>query len=140
MMEVDHASAKGYLAHEHYYGRQVRGLFVAGALIMLVTLPMFSSLIPIGNAFSLFMIVAVGLIAGLLSPLSRVVIIAGTIVAILGGIVFEYEAIATFWLIDSPIRWWFFAVNQLLAVLFFFALYYSGKTLRGVFLTGEVTK
>ena len=140
MMEVDHASAKGYLAHEHYYGREVRGFFIASALIMLVTLPIFSSLIPMGAGFSMFMIVVVGLLAGLLSPLSRGVIIAGTVVAVLGGIVFEYEAVSIFWHIDSPIRWWFFAINQLLAVLFFFALYYSGKTLRGVFLTKEIKK
>lgn len=139
-MEVDHESAKGYLAHEHYYGREVRGFFIVSALIMLVTLPVFNSLIPMGAFFSLLMVVVIGLLAGLLSPLSKVSIIAGTIVAMVGGIVFEYEAISTFWIIDSPIRWWFFAVNQLLAVLFFFALYYSGKTLRGVFLTGMVTK
>ncbi len=139
-MDIDHQSAKAYLSHEHYYGREVRGLFVVSAIIMLVTLPFFSSLIPFGVISSMTLIILVGFLAGLISPLSRAVVIMDTIVAAVGGLMFEYEAVTTFWRITSPLEWWFFVVSQLLALLFFFALYYGSKTLRGVFFTGELSE
>lgn len=140
MTDIDYESAKEYLTHEHYYGREVRSLFVVSALIMLLTLPVFNSLIPFNGVFSMAMIIVVGFLAGLLSPLSRIVMVLCTLVSALGGLAFEYEAVSTFWRINSSLELWFFSVNQLLAVLFFFALYYGSKTLRGVFFKSKVVR
>ncbi len=140
MADIDYNSAKEYLTHEHYYGREVRSLFIVSAIVMLLTLPVFNSLIPFNGIFSMAMIIVVGFLAGLLSPLSRSVMVVCTLVAALGGFAFEYEAVSTFWQIDTPLKWWFFAVNQLLALLFFFALYYGSKTLRGIFFNGKTIR
>ncbi len=133
MPDIDYNSAKEYLAHEHYYGRQIRGLFITSGIIMLLTLPIFNALIPFNGLFSMGMIILVGILAGLLSPLARSVVVLCTLVALVGGFVFEYQAVSGFWQISGAFEFWFFAVNELLAVLFFFALYYGNKTLRGIF-------
>lgn len=133
MSDIDYNSAKEYLTHEHYYGRQIRALFIASAIVMLLTLPIFDGLIPFSGLFSMGMIIIVGFLAGLLSPLARSVVVLCTIASIIGGVTFEYEAISAFWRINGALEFWFFAVNQLLAILFFFALYYGSKTLRGIF-------
>ncbi len=140
MSDIDYNSAKEYLTHEHYYGREIRGLFVVSAIIMLLTLPIFNSLIPFNGFLSMGMIILVGFLAGLLSPLARFVVVLCTLVAMGGGLVFEYQAVSMFRAGNSPLEWWFFAVNQLLAVLFFFALYYGSKTLRGIFFRSKVVR
>ncbi len=132
MSEVDYNSAKEYLTHEHYYGRHIRSLFIASAIVMLLTLPIFDALIPFNGLFSMGMIIFVGILAGLLSPMARIVVVLCTVASIVGGFTFEYQAIFAFWRINGALEFWFFAVNELLAVLFFFALYYCSKTLRGV--------
>ncbi len=137
MADIDYNSAKEYLSHEHYYGRQIRSLFIASAVVMLITLPIFDTLIPFSGLFSMGMIILVVLLAGLLNPFARFVVVLCTVVSIVGGFIFEYEAVSAFWRISRAFEFWFFAVNELLAVLFFFALYYCSKTLRGVIFTSK---
>ena len=132
-MDIDYRSAKEYLAHEHYYGRQVRALFLTGALIILLTLPLFASLVPVSESVSLGAIILVGFFAGLTNPLARSVAVINSGIAALAGIAFEYGAVGAYLNANEPLEWWFFAVNQVLAVIFFFALYFGSKTLRGIF-------
>ncbi len=52
----------------HYYGDGVRKLFIAGAVVMLVTLPSLQSLISLPVMVSLFVILIIGIAAGLTNP------------------------------------------------------------------------
>lgn len=69
--------------------------------------------------------------AGLQSPNKPWVTRINTVVATVGSALFQYKAIS-YYIASTPftISWLFFTVNQVLAILFFIALYYSSKTMR----------
>ncbi len=113
----------------HYHGDVVRILLIIAGLIMLVSLPFFKDLISMPLILSVVAILAIGLLAGLTNPKVIWVIAFDSIASIVGFLVFEYIALKYF---NEHI---FFAlVNQILAVIFFIAIYYSTKTLRGFIL------
>ena len=120
----------------HYYGDQVRVLFVIGGLIMIATYPFFSSFIKAPISFSIIGVVALAVFGGLMNPRQRWIMLMNMIISIAAFVIFEYAAIYTY-LNLSPgknIHVAFFWVNQALYLLFFFASYLSTKTLRGAFI------
>lgn len=112
----------------HYYGDIVRKLFLWGGLIMLLTLPFFNQFLPVPAFVSMLAILVIGLVAGFTNPLQRWVMFLDIVVALVGLIAFEYHAVSQY----SVIPLLLFLIDQLLAVIFFFALYFSTKTLRGI--------
>lgn len=102
----------------HYYGDIVRKLFLAAGVIMLVSLP---------ATISLLAVLAVTIVAGLTNPRQMWVMWLNAAVSLAGIVAFEYHAILS----SGTDPAWLFVVDQVLALLFFFALYYSIKTLRG---------
>lgn len=114
----------------HYYGDIVRRLFFAAGLIMLITLSTFKQLLPVPTLVSIFAILIVGFLAGLTNPLQKWVMVLNTGISLVGLITFEYHAVTGYDNLSDPLFW----VNQGLAFIFFFALYYSTKTMRGAML------
>ena len=112
----------------HYYGDIVRKLFLLGGLIMLLALPFFNQFLPVPAFVSMLAVLVIGVIAGFTNPLQRWVMLIDIIVSLIGLAAFEYHAISQY--NDIPIL--LFGIDQLLAIIFFFALYFSTKTLRGV--------
>lgn len=115
-------------AGAHYYGDMVRALFLAGAVVMLVALPFFTNLLPVPATIAIFIILAVGTIAGLTNPKQKWVMILNVLISTMAFIVFEYYATVAF---TSYSVSNFFLLNQTLALIFFVAFYYSMKSLRG---------
>lgn len=113
----------------HYYGDAIRILFLVAGVIMILTLPFFKNLIPMPVFFSVLALVIIATAAGLTSPTKRGVMILNVFVSLVAFSIFEYYAITQYGTVD-PI---FFFSNQALAIVFFFTLYYSTKTLRGHF-------
>ena len=119
----------------HYYGDVVRAALLTTSMIMLISLPFFKYLIPTPILISVLAILAFGFLAGLTNPKVIWVIVFDSIASMLGFVVFEYIALTYF---NEHI---FFAlVNQLLAIIFFIAIYYSTKTLRGFILRQKDNK
>lgn len=114
---------------DHYYGDIVRRFFFGGALVMLATLPFFNELLPVSAYISLLVIIVIEVVAGFTNPLQSTIAIIDTFVAVAAVALFEYYAVTFYnlYTVKSLIFW----VNQLLAINFFFALYFSSKTLRG---------
>lgn len=121
--------------HGHYYGKIIRDIFIAGGLIMLITFPFFSGLINLPLPISLLSIIIFVVIGGLINPLSKWVFILGSIIPIVALTMFEYYAFYAYKYLpsSSQVNVLFFWVNQILALLFFFASYLSVKTLRAMF-------
>src|SRR3989344_1598200 len=69
-------------------------------------------------------------IAGLTNPLQKWVMALNTGISLIGLITFEYHAVTGYDNLRDPLFW----INQGLAFIFFFALYYSTKTVRGAIL------
>lgn len=116
----------------HYYGNFVRRLFLLGAIIMAITLPSLHSLVPGNTYLGLFIIIILGLVSGLISPMQRVVITINLLISLVAVFVFEYYAVSNY--VPSSFGDLFFWVNQILAIVFLLALYYSSKTFRGLIL------
>ena len=116
------------LLTKHYYGDVVRFLFLAAAVIMLVTLPFLNPNLPVPLIFSILIILSIGLVAGVTNPLQKSTSFITTGISAIALIVFEYYAVTTY--INTSYTNILFIVNQILALIFLFALYYSTKTLR----------
>ena len=112
----------------HYYGDSVRVIFLISGLVMLCSFPFFSSLIGVPAVISILSIIGLVFLGGLISPKSRFIFVLSSIV------LFEYYAYFAYSTLPatSALHIAFFWVNQILAILFFFATYLSVKTLRAM--------
>ena len=112
----------------HYYGDIVRILFLTASFLMMVTLPIFQDRIPYPILFSIFGILILGIIGGFINPRQKVVIVISILVALGAFAFFEYYAVICDCSIIDP----YFLTNQVLAMIFFAALYFGIKSLRGL--------
>lgn len=112
----------------HYYGDNVRRIFLVCAGVMMVAIPLAPSILPVSPIVAVAFILLVGVMAGLTNPKQLWVIQADTLLAAVGFVVFEYGAMVGAG--EAGVTSLTFAGRQLLAVCFFFALYFSAKTWR----------
>lgn len=117
----------------HYYGDVVRRLFMFAGIIILVALPVFENFLPIPTLFSIFIIILLIVFAAMTNPLLRIVNRINVGSGIAGLALFEYFAVMSFRAGDLDLA----AVHQVLAFVFFFALYLSMKTFRAM-VTGQI--
>jgi hypothetical protein len=115
----------------HYYGDNVRQLLLVASVIMIATLPFLSSRLPVSTVWSIVVIVLLCLSAGFLAPRKKLAIILNLLISIGGFAVFEYTAVDTYSRFES-VTDMLFMINQVLALVFLFALYYSAKTFRSI--------
>lgn len=116
------------LLTRHYYGDVVRFLFLLAAVIMLITLPFLNPNLPVPLILSILIILTIGLVAGITNPLQKSTAVITTGISSIALVVFEYYAVTTY--LTYSFTSLLFIVNQILALIFLFALYYSTKTLR----------
>ncbi|OGG48186.1 hypothetical protein A3D66_02670 [Candidatus Kaiserbacteria bacterium RIFCSPHIGHO2_02_FULL_50_9] len=114
----------------HYYGDIVRALLLAAGAIVLVFSPSHPELMPLGTLPVVIVILLSVLLAGLTSPKQIGVMFANAAVSALGIVFFEYIAIVHYQNVHD-ISNIVFILQQLIAVIFFFALYYASKSIRG---------
>lgn len=112
---------------EHYYGDVTRRLFMFGGLIMLIILPIYHTFLPLSVFGFIFAVLVISFIAGFTNPMQRGVMVFDILVSASALAIFEYHAITQFEVIPNVL----FLAEQLIAIIFFFALYLSAKTLRG---------
>ena|SRR3989344_4730202 len=120
----------------HYHGDSVRILFVIGGLIMIVSYPFFSSLISAPIPLAIIGCIALAVFGGLMNPRQKWIMALNMIISVGAFVAFEYYAVYAY-LNLSPaesLHVAFFWTNQILSLLFFFAAYFSTKTLRGALL------
>lgn len=124
------------LIHAHYYGFAVRRLFLFIGLVMLITFPFFSDIIPVPIYVSIGLMVLLAVLGGLLNPAQKWLLIANSILPIVGFVVFEYETAFAYVNLSAgdPRNLAIFWINQGISLLFFIALYLAIKTVRGKFI------
>ena len=130
-VERERGISKRPLYPAHYYGDNVRRLFITGVIIMLITLPFFGDYIRFSAFYYVLGMIFLGLVAGFTNPLDRWVVILNLVIAVLAMYFFESETIAAFKTCGTNMGKWYFLTNQLLAIIFLSALYYAAKTERG---------
>ena len=123
------------LIHLHYYGRTIRSIFLIAGVLMIVSFPFFSDLVPVPLPVSIGIMALLVVFGGLMNPAQRWILLVNTIVPLLGFILFEYQAAYGYEHLQTmdtrgPAFFW---VNQIISLLFFIATYLSVKTARGRF-------
>ena len=118
----------------HYYGDTVRFLFMIAGVIMLITLPSFSRVLDIPVIISVASILVLALSAGLTNPKQKWDAGINVAIASIGFIVFETFGIMAYREgVLGKQGELFVIVNIGLGLLFLIALYFSVKTLRGLY-------
>jgi hypothetical protein len=114
----------------HYYGDNVRKLFVAGAIIMTAMLPFFSARVSEPVTLSIIGILVLGVAAGLTSPKQPLTAMLDMLIALAAVVIFERYAVRLYG--EGEGTSLFFLINQTLSIIFLIALYFATKTLRGM--------
>lgn len=114
----------------HYYGDIVRKLFLAAAIFMIVLLPFMNQYLEAPIYISILAAVGVGVFAGITNPKQTWVAFLNFLIALMGSIIFEYQAVVGYSTYSIYHRT--FWGNQLLALDFLIALYFCTKTVRGM--------
>lgn len=114
----------------HYYGDRVRTLFIIGALVMVAGLPFVAEDISLPLIVSITGILVVSVAAGITSPQFVWSSILNIFISLYAVVEFEWYAVH--WYNNHSGVDFFFVINQVLAMIFLIALYFSVKTFRGV--------
>ncbi len=114
-----------------YHGDIVRKLFLLGGAVMLLAIPFDRGLLPLNTSVISILVLLIALLAGVTNPRQRSIMTVNILVAAFVLLVFEYYALNGFTNGDGLLV---VVIRQLLALNFFFALYFAAKTLRGALL------
>jgi len=127
---------KGSAPIAHYYGDVVRGCYVVGGFVLLVAVLVDTQLLTFYLSIGVVSILAMVILAGLTSPKTFTILVVEAVGAGIAFLFFEYYAIAAFQNTGS-FEDLVFLVRQFLAAIFLLALYYSVKSVRGIWLRRE---
>ncbi len=122
----------GEVPPKHYYGDSVRKLLLTAAIIILLTLPWLYKEWPMTFYVWLFLALCIGIFAGITNPKLRIVSLFDFGIAVIGFLFFGYEGIYAIQAFGAGNL--LFPTAEILMLLFFFDLYFTVKTLRGMLL------
>ena len=116
-----------YSGFRHYYGDTVRTLFLAAGVILLLEAVFATG--PLTPFWTIVAALILGLFAGITNPKQYWIAFVDLCVSILGLLLFGYFAVSGY---QAGLGVSMVMLARVgLALIFFFALYYSAKTLRG---------
>lgn len=119
----------------HYYGDSVRQIFVVVGAAMLLLAPFLINRAPALLPFEIGGAIALVCLAALTNPRKVWVLMADSLAAGIGVIVFESLAIAAY----ASGNWLAFIALEVVTIAFLYALYFSLKTVRSM-IFGQVGK
>lgn len=111
----------------------VRRLFIVAGIIMIINLPFVHDQLPIPLSISILIILGIAIFAGMTSPKDRYIDFFDTLLSMGGFIIFQYSAVNIYLSTNSFFNF-LFLTNEILALIFFFATYYSVKSLKNIIL------
>ncbi len=112
----------------HYYGDIVRKLFLIAGVMMIVGYPFFRDLIDVPTVFAVGLMVAIGLFAGIQTWRHPWTGVWNTAISVVAVCMFEYKAALFYLSVNYSLHPVYFWTNEALALIFFFAIYFSVKT------------
>lgn len=118
----------------HYYGDIVRSLFIAASVLAGISVPFFPDMYSAVVVCAPVVVVLL-VLAGLMSPQARLIMILSAVAGALGVIFTELTAIGAY---DAG-YYTLFVVLELLALTFVLALYFAVKDVRAM-LTNKIGK
>ncbi|MCW9054721.1 MAG: hypothetical protein OQJ98_01950 [Candidatus Pacebacteria bacterium] len=125
---IEYSIQSGEEQVPHYHGDVVRILFLVGGVIILATLPFYKNLLPVGTSFLTVFVVLLALGGAIVNPFQRWTVFVDLVISAVAVVLFEYAAVIRYGYDEGLLS----LIRQLLAIVFLFALYYSGRTLRAM--------
>lgn len=116
----------------HYHGVAVRILFIAAALVLLIAASTGATL-PLSDTMAVLTAIALMIAAGITNPEQTWIHWINGGIAMIESVLFALGAIG-YYRISRSIFDPTFLFTEILAVIFLLALYFSTKTVRGIFL------
>lgn len=113
----------------HYYGHIVRKFLLINSALMLIEYPFFSTFIALPYFLGIGAAIVLVILAGFQNPRLERLSEINTGVCVFGCFIFAYTGMRHY-LNATIFDPWFFWSNQLHALLFLIAIYYSSKTIR----------
>lgn len=114
----------------HYYGDIVRRLFLMGGVVILIALPINNGVLPVHISITSFLVVIMIIFAAITNPFQKWVAVVNVWISGFAVLLFEFLAVVSYSNDEAQL----FVIRQTLSLIFFFALYYSSKTLRAMLL------
>lgn len=119
----------------HYYGDAVRQIFMVSGAVMLILAPFLASTFPAILPFEIGGALVVVILGAMTNPTNQLSMIANSIAAGVGVVIYELLALSLF----SSGDYLAFVEREALAIGFLIALYFSLKTVRNMAL-GRIGK
>ncbi len=114
----------------HYYGDQIRQLFIGIAGVMLAGAPFYADELRMEFPFEVVGALILVALAALANPHKRFIFIASAVAAGIGTAIYEVWALYSY----EDSTWLQFALRQAIASMFLIAFYFSMKTVRAFML------
>ncbi len=125
---MDYRTSTGRETIPHYHGDTVRLLFVATVFFTFLIIPFLGHVLPFGTVFEVIAGIILILLAGLMNPHSRWVMVLSVLAAALGAVLLEGSAIA----FHAKDNLSLLIAREAGALAFVVALYLAVKTLRAM--------
>ena len=128
---MENRAERKEVEHErrHYYGDTVRKCLVFAGFVTLWAILRDAELLQLYSMIGILAILIITVIAGLTSPMNRMIIAASNGISAVLFILFEYFAVMRYF--ETQTFWnEVFLLRKILAITFLIALYLSTKTLR----------
>lgn len=112
----------------HYYGDIVRLIFIIGAIFVLLGIPTMTSILNIPAIIPIISVAVLGITAGITNPVQIFSLRLNVVISIIFLMFFAYMGWYSY---TSGTTGFAGFINQVSAVLFLIASYFSVKSLRG---------
>lgn len=130
--QITQQNAENSTQNPHYYGGNVRNLFLGGAAVLMFTALIDKEFSEFYLTLGVFILLALVVLAGLTNPKTLRSIIADTVCSAVLFVFFEYSALIGNSMSTSSKLDPIFFLRQILAGIFLVALYFSIRTWRNM--------
>ncbi len=114
-----------------YYLKATQSIFLVAGILMIFTFPYFLKYYNFSGMALMFLMVALSVLAGFTASGNKLVLKFNALVAIGGFVLAAYRGVIIFFQgVEDPLAIFSFWTHQLLALIFFFAIYFAIRALK----------
>ncbi len=114
-----------------YYLKATQSIFLVAGIVMVFTFPYFLKYFNFGGMALMFIMVLLAVLAGFTGSGNKLVLKFNTLVAIAGFVLAAYRGVVIFFRgVEEPLAIFSFWTHQILALVFFLAIYFAARAMR----------
>lgn len=114
-----------------YYMKATQSIFLVAGILMIFTFPYFLKYFKASGMVLLFVVVLLAVLAGFATSGNRLLLKFNALVAVFGFVMAAYRGVAIFFRgVEDPLAIFSFWTHQILALVFFLAIYFAIRAAR----------